>query len=167
MLVQNFVSIGIYVKIGVEENIVQIKNISTMATIKSYSDLEQSKKLAEILPLESADMYYSDVPVREWINKTDTSKGTHVVFKSKIFAIENLPNHEIGEGDVYAWSLTALLGVLPTNLQIVLAINDFQGDRKEKYVIGSVKHDRYDCYADNPIDACVAMIEKLHKLKLL
>lgn len=28
-----------------------------MATIKSYTDIEQSKKLAEILPLESADMY--------------------------------------------------------------------------------------------------------------
>ena len=28
-----------------------------MATIKSYTDLEQSKKLAEILPLESADMF--------------------------------------------------------------------------------------------------------------
>ena len=26
-----------------------------MATIKSYTDIEQSKKLAEILPLESAD----------------------------------------------------------------------------------------------------------------
>ena len=31
-----------------------------MATIKSYSDLEQSLKLAEILPLESADMYYME-----------------------------------------------------------------------------------------------------------
>lgn len=29
-----------------------------MATIKAYTDLEQSKKLAEILPVESADMYY-------------------------------------------------------------------------------------------------------------
>ena len=27
-----------------------------MATIKSFTDLEQSKKLAEILPLETADM---------------------------------------------------------------------------------------------------------------
>ena len=27
-----------------------------METIKSYSDLQQSKKLADILPLESADM---------------------------------------------------------------------------------------------------------------
>ena len=29
-----------------------------MATIKAYTDLEQSKKLAEILPLETADMFY-------------------------------------------------------------------------------------------------------------
>ena len=28
-------------------------------SIKSCTDLEQSKKLAEILPLESADMWYS------------------------------------------------------------------------------------------------------------
>ena len=34
-----------------------------MTTIKSYSDLQQSKKLAKILPLKSADMYY------EWPNK--------------------------------------------------------------------------------------------------
>ena len=27
--------------------------------MKGYTDLEQSKKLAEILPLESADMWYS------------------------------------------------------------------------------------------------------------
>ena len=31
-----------------------------MATIKSYTTVEQSRKLAEILPLESADMYYED-----------------------------------------------------------------------------------------------------------
>jgi hypothetical protein len=29
-----------------------------MATIKSYTDLQQSKKLAKILPLESADYHY-------------------------------------------------------------------------------------------------------------
>ena len=31
-----------------------------MATFKSYTDIEQAKKLAEILPLESADMYYME-----------------------------------------------------------------------------------------------------------
>lgn len=34
-----------------------------MATIKSYTDLEQSKKLAEILPIESADMHYNNVSI--------------------------------------------------------------------------------------------------------
>ena len=29
-----------------------------MATIRAYTTIEQSKKLAEILPLESADMCY-------------------------------------------------------------------------------------------------------------
>ena len=29
-----------------------------MATIKSYTDIEQSRKLAEILPIESSDMYW-------------------------------------------------------------------------------------------------------------
>ena len=28
--------------------------------MKSFTDLKQSKKLAEILPLESADMFYRD-----------------------------------------------------------------------------------------------------------
>ena len=32
-----------------------------MATIKSYTDIEQSRKLAKILPLESADMYWRSI----------------------------------------------------------------------------------------------------------
>lgn len=29
--------------------------------MKSYTDLEQSKNLADILPVESADMWYEDI----------------------------------------------------------------------------------------------------------
>ena len=29
--------------------------------MKNYTDIEQSKKLAEILPIESADMWYAEV----------------------------------------------------------------------------------------------------------
>lgn len=61
-----------------------------MTTIKRYTDISQSRKLAEILPIESADMYYSDVPIRELVDKNDTSNCPHVVFKSQIFPIENL-----------------------------------------------------------------------------
>ena len=120
-----------------------------MATIRAYTDLDQSKKLAEILPLESADMIYT------------MTNGYHTPF----IRIETI--QEMDKDDVCAWSLAALLSVLSTKLQIVLAINDFQGDRKEKYAIGSVEHDRYDCYADNPIDACYEMIIRLNELKML
>ena len=40
-----------------------------MATIKSYTDLSQSKTLSKILPLESADMVYICIDMgRKWIN---------------------------------------------------------------------------------------------------
>ena len=123
-----------------------------MTTIKSYTDLSQSKVLAEILPLESADMVY--------VHTVDLEGDEH-------YDIDFRNNQPLFEDDISAWSLAALLNVLPDKLQIVLAINDFQGDGKKKYAIGSVEHDKYDCYADNPIDACIAMIEKLHELKML
>ena len=119
-----------------------------MATIKSFTSLEQSKKLAEILPLESADM--------SWV-----SNGLGKPF-ARTIPIKGDPEELCG-----CWSLAALLEVLPNKLQIALVINDFQGDRKEKYAIGSVEHDRYDCYADNPVDACVEMIIKLKEKGLL
>ena len=62
-----------------------------MATIKSYTDISQSKTLSKILPLESADMYY------EWSNKK-------VQFKDDKYN---------GMG-ISCWSLAALLGVLPS-----------------------------------------------------
>lgn len=119
-----------------------------MATIRAFTSLEQSKVLTEILPIESADM--------SWV-----SNGL-----GKPFA-RTIPINGDPEELCACWSLAALLDVLPTKLRIVLAINDFQGDRKEKYVIGSVEQDRYDCYADNSVDACYEMILKLHELKML
>lgn len=115
--------------------------------MKAYTDLEQSKKLAEFLPLESADMYYTLI-----------DQGLYLEVKQGI---------EPSKDDIPCWSLAALLDVLPNKLQIALAINDFQGDRKEKYAIGSVEHDKYDCFADNPVDACYELILKLNELKML
>lgn len=143
-----------------------------MAKIKSYTDIEQSKKLAKILPLESADMYYSDVPVREWIDKTDISKGTHVVFKSQIFAIENLRHHEIGEDDVYAWSLSTLLEVIPQEIfdgEYIINITEGCINRWELTYdhYENRNHSYYELSvgADNLVDACVEMILRLHILK--
>jgi hypothetical protein len=68
-----------------------------MTTIKSYTDLEQSKKLAEFLPLESADMGYL------W---NGTSFCEYPVSNQTIFKrVENIP----------CWSLAALSAfILPS-----------------------------------------------------
>ena len=48
-----------------------------MAIIKSFTDLEQSRKLAEFLPLESADMMYHSV-------ETEYGSGTFVAISKVI-----------------------------------------------------------------------------------
>lgn len=122
-----------------------------MATIKSYTDLEQSKKLAEILPLESADMKWFF-----WKEEIDSPK-TPTFGYSKTVA-ESYKDTEA----VYlaCWSLSALLGVLT---DYTLQTNT---DGTVFVVCESKKPMISDAY-DNPVDACVAMIEKLHELKML
>ena len=66
--------------------------------MKSYTDIEQSKKLAEILSLENADMIWvlanPDLPMIKVIAYKDSEKSKYY---------ETLP----------CWSLAALLDVLP------------------------------------------------------
>lgn len=122
-----------------------------MATIKSYTDLEQSKKLAEILPLESADMKWFF-----WKEEIDAPK-TPTFGYSKTVA-ESYKDTEA----VYlaCWSLSALFGVLP---DYTLQTNT---DGTVFVVCESKKPMISDAY-DNPVDACMDMIENLHELKLL
>ena len=117
-----------------------------MATIKSHTDLEQSKKLAEILPLESADMRY---------------EACYVSPKEGIIEYESHPHFaKCIENCIPCWSLAALLGVLPKihKLKPILDLEEC-----------SILYSGTDIYvtASNLIDACVKMIEKLHEQKLL
>jgi hypothetical protein len=113
-----------------------------MITIKSYTDIEQSRKLAEILPLERADMcWYID----------DNNIPTHTPDNGFYRQDKNhLP----------CWSLAALLGVLP---DYTLQTNS---DGTVFVVCDSKKPMISDAY-DNPVDACYEMILKLHELNLL
>lgn len=119
-----------------------------MATIKSYTSLEQSKKLVEILPLESADMYY------EWPNKK-------VHFK----------DDEYSEVGVSCWSLAALLNVIPKHidefnvLRIDISTNDFAMWYDE--IVFGVNNDLPDITRESAVDACYEMILKLHEFKML
>ena len=129
-----------------------------MATIKSYSDLQQSKKLAEILPLESADMYY-------WLawsgGVSKEQRNTPKV---------GTPNKDaIKTYWCPCWSLASLFGVLPKRIELEgvayelsIYLNGlYYWNVNNGNLLLEVKG------KDNLVDACVAMIEKLHELKML
>ena len=120
-----------------------------MTTIKSYTDLEQSKKLVEILPLESADMGWN-------VFVDDTTR---------ILPIDDWNLVKDGRGNVKfynAWSLAALLSVLDFP-----SLTQNKEDEWEVCVPNHQSDGYIEALASNPIDACVAMIEKLHELKML
>jgi hypothetical protein len=115
--------------------------------MKSYTDLEQSKKLTEILPLESADMWYHGhgSPSESERKYDDEPCAFHSMY----------PNW-----DKPCWSLAALLSVIPNyklssehNMHTCTAETPFG-----KETVG---------WYDNPVDACYEMILKLHELNLL
>ena len=112
-----------------------------METIRAYTTVEQSRKLAEILPLESADMYY------DGFGRLPQGYAYPLIYPNSF------------EYDKPCWSLAALLSVLP-NYQLQTQ-DDGIG------ILCSCNGNFNIVTADNLVDACVAMIEKLHKLKIL
>ena len=136
--------------------------------MKSYTDIEQSKVLAEILPLESADMWWA------WYSNP-LSNGHYDNFPIFCKPVCN------PDESVPCWSLAALSGVMPQ----ITEWNTPYGHKNDKLsqfepkicniwehsIIPSFKVSygnglSTDIY-DNPVDACVAMIEKLNELKML
>ena len=76
--------------------------------MKAFTDIEQSKKLAKILPPDSADMCYRIVAY----NPNDTH-----VYQPYCF-VRTL------ESDIPCWSLDALFGVIPKWFPIHKRIKD-------------------------------------------
>ena len=129
--------------------------------MKSYTDIEQSKKLAEILPLESADMEYMFL-------KKDNSKVSNVPF------VKDDDEPEWPDDGSYnfipCWSLTALLGVT-RNYCIRFELTLRTNKKYNLFAMGDnfVYRGFNECPdgIDNPIDACYDMTIKLHEDKLL
>jgi len=139
-----------------------------MATIKSYTDINQSKNLSKILPMESADMRYQV--------RYDSKNNLKYIpgFISTIIPLRV---------DIPCWSLAALLGVLriyttPTAFSINISVPSLT-KTKDGYSITYVGDYRImesnnndiespiEIVSGNPIDACVEMIIKLHEMNLL
>ena len=139
--------------------------------MKSYTDLEQSKKLAEILSLESADMYiYKNVFFGALSCFNSTAQiGEYIKLTDK-------------EDKAYpCWSLAALLDIMPKKIYRKDKIHNEMAYvpcyRREisptsiYYTDGSNIMDYISFkYGENNkflLDACYDMILKLHELKML
>jgi hypothetical protein len=142
-----------------------------MATIKSYTDLEQSKKLAEILPLESADMYYEAVyrldkpeeileytprPIIGSILKTIEHRN---LMRSFTLETKTYKMKDIG---IPCWSLAALLEVLHES-----RICHYNDRYYCQYINEGCEFITSTSEYNNPIDACVDMIIRLNESNLL
>lgn len=121
--------------------------------MKSYTSLEQSRKLAEILPFESADMHYVMVDTENEIYSAGLS--------NYIGILPSLP----------CWSFAALLSVIPKRikdynvLRIDISENDFAIWYDE---IGyGVNNDLPNITMESAVDACYKIIIELKELNLL
>lgn len=113
-----------------------------MATIKSHTDLKQSKELAKILPITSIDFAWN-------IFSDGSTRLLHIddwgVFENAKSNVEIIP----------CWSLAALLSVLPSSSTDSSDDNHFR-----IYCKG-----RFTEWHENPVDACVEMITRLNERK--
>ena len=119
--------------------------------MKAFTDLQQSKKLTEILPLESADMYWWSSGKRYYIEAIDDGDF----------------NEE--EGHIRAWNLAALLDVLPDSIyDNTYEFSQLEFTKKSvAYIHGITDGIKIGALKDNLVDACYEMIIKLHELKML
>ena len=143
--------------------------------MKAYTDIEQSKKLAKILLLESSDHHYvrkvCDFRGNSVDGEWSCPKYGNINSKYANYIVQNFTSYEI----IPCWSLTALLELLPNEiLPDKASIND------EKYYLVFKKNTveykgpatwdgqkSISSEASNLIDACYEMILNLHERKII
>ena len=111
--------------------------------MKSYTDIEQSKRLAEILPIDSADMCY---PYDRHLDKL--YGDIPYVMGYKRFNEDT---------DFPCWSLAALLSILPNP-----TLTQYKDNKWNIAIFDEDNHFKQECFAQEPIDACYEMVVRLH-----
>ena len=124
--------------------------------MKSYTDISQSKKLAEILPIESADM---TLPFRhpkkdEYIPGYVVSRN-YVEVYNEMMKLPGMEKEDVCKLIQPSWSLAALLDVVSEEV----SLNSFKDGNWNAMVQQNGKMIYSD--ANNPVDACYEMILKL------
>ena len=114
-----------------------LKNTLFNMVMKSYIDLEQSKILSKILPIESADM--------QWIIDD--------LGEPFPFPIDD----KVNENEEPCWSLTSLLCNIPSPVLSENSGSWTVSSLDSKFPISSFGN------GENPVDACYEMILLLNK----
>ena len=120
--------------------------------MKAYTDVEQSKKLAEILPIESADMLFQ-------LGEDKYADNIRVPLTKEHWE-QMMPDI------IPCWSLAALLKSLPEGTDLHKAIDKTM----ECYYVEVFNNRKYfstEVLYDNPIDTCYEIILKLKENNLL
>lgn len=134
----------------------------TMAIIKSFTDLSQSKTLSKILPSESADMWFGE-PIKGIVKPFI---GNYML---EMQCREDKDYFKLSAKMVSpAWSLAALLSILPDSIYD----NTDEYSQLEFSKKSVAYHDMNDgikvgAIKENLVDACYEMILKLKELKLI
>jgi hypothetical protein len=141
---------------------------------KAFTSLEQSRKLAEILPLESADMEYLAI-------KENGALVGNVPFVKDDSEVDDSAYNQIYDR-IACWSLAALIDILPEDIIgqrhyffEISKMGDASTPHEVRYYRFRDESDGGDFgritwisrQANNLVDACVEMILKLHELKML
>lgn len=122
--------------------------------MKSYTDLGQSKKLAEILPIESADFHFS-------ANQSPKGYLEKPIWGNPEYADYN--SHP-------CWSLTVLLEMLPYCIDDIYYLNMGKLSGNDGWYVCYDNGDNFFKHYvanNNLIDACVEMIFILKEKDLL
>ena len=133
--------------------------------MKSYTDIEQSKTLVNILPLESADAKYGYIAPYECSDRMYDEDYDEIPYPIE-FIKKDYSNFfaEEYDGELPCWSLAALLNILPNGTDVVKEEADTENERYMCTV--GCNDDVISTFANNPVDVCVEMILKLNNLKL-
>ena len=126
--------------------------------MKAFTNLAQSKKLAEILPLESADMWWNFYSVT-------TDNTTPLIIHLDTPWVGNF-NWDNKPDNVPCWSLAALLQVLPLGIYDEFDNCDYELeidmiDKMPRYIrLGDIYHSKfpYDFEKDTLLDNVVESI---------
>lgn len=119
--------------------------------MKAYTDIPQSIKLTKILPIVSADMWYS--------HYGHPGYNSVIAYNGEQWFLCQIRN---SLHDIPCWSLAALLNVIPEPSLIQ--------NQEGSWMVQSWDKKRYPWSVGgyiNPVDACVDMILKLKEMNLI